>query len=83
MATNYESQQHRYCIVRVDITKSNCDDVMDLFLLTFHADVPWAKTQMKLNKQFKHEFFKHLYIKEEKNLYKDITERWNERCYGF
>ena len=71
MATNYESQKDRYWYCpRVDITKSNCDDVMDLFLLTYHADVPWAKSQMRLiNKQFKHEFFKHLYLTRRKKFY--------------
>jgi len=65
MATNYEGQKDRYWYCpRVDITKSNYDDVMDLFLLTFHADVPWAKTQMRaLNRQFKNELFRLLYKK--------------------
>ena len=65
MDERYEHQKQRYWYCpRVDINYKNCDDVMDLFLLTFHADVPWAKTQMRnLNKQFKNTFFKHLYIK--------------------
>ena len=75
MDNNYENSKHRYWYSpRVDITKSNCDDVMDLFILAFHSDATWAKSQMRtLNKQFKHEFFKHLYMKRRndfKNSYK-------------
>ena len=64
MDNSYETQKDRYWYCpRVDINRHNCDDVMDLFILTFDADIPWAKTQMRsLNKQFKHAFFKHLYL---------------------
>lgn len=64
MDKSYGHQNQRYWYSpRVDIDYENCDDVMDLLILTFHADVPWAKTQMRaINKQFKNELFKHLYI---------------------
>ena len=79
MDNNFEHQRQRYWYCpRVDITKDNCDDVMDLFILTFHADIPWAKTQMRsMNKQFKHEFFKHLYIKRRE---KFIHDHYRKGC---
>ena len=63
MDINYGSYEHRYWYSpRVDINKENCEEIMDLFMLVWFANEPWAKTQMRaLNKQFKNEFFKLLY----------------------
>lgn len=77
MDERYEQQNRRYYwSARVDINKDNCDDVMDLFILTFYEDIPWAKTQMRsLNKQFKNEFFKHLYIKRREKFIQDCYRK--------